>query len=222
MTNPTAAQQVFDAARAAGLPVRYHSVIRAVVVNHPNRAVEEWLSVDFDRAGRLTGAHRYLPDGGIRMLPAAGLLSRVLGWIETRVPAERDPFEDVERGAEAADALEQGGVSGLAQLDQRRRTLAEVKALEDIDFTGLADAAGLADRIRQAAEEVETCRTFCSHCGIDRPKGCPHARQQAAWVSVDRLSRDDFEVGLHDVRPVILSRAEAVALVARLNEALSR
>ncbi len=78
---------------------------------------------------------------------------------------EHDAFADVEASTEAADAFQQGGVSGLAQLDARRAGVPD-----------RADLTRIADGLAHADAQPVTDRAFCRHCGTERPKGCAHTR----------------------------------------------
>ena len=195
----TAIERVEQAARAAGIEVRPSVMRQELMLTAPTARM--W--VGYDVAGRLTGAATL---AGV--MPVAGLEVRVLAWVERNAVvahADRlgDLFADVKDSTRAADALDQGGESGVAQL-------------KAFGVRGV-DVAELADRIRTASAGVES-----------RVEAAQERRSAyvdpgpSAWVSVDRLGGDTFEIGLRDYHVVTLTRDQAVELVIRLGEALFR
>jgi hypothetical protein len=192
----TAIGRVEAAAMTAGLDVRAGKLRRELIITASDTS-RMWLG--YDRAGRLTGAQVDGPHRS-RTMPAADLERRVMSWLDvhrtdTVIPAAVDvmanldrqheddpsevsyaatvdPFDVVESSTEAADAFTQGGASGLAQLDQRRRgdvyTVSNVAAgsaigpgaragvLEPHDFVGRGGPCDLCGRIMR--DEVHSFR----------------------------------------------------------------
>ena len=113
----TAIERIEKAARAARIDVRPAALARELILTAPTSRL--W--VRYDRIGRLLGA-QVDNKGRCSIWPAADVESRIVSWIGNHTQAAApDPFEVMESSNEAADAFAQGGASGLAQLDERRR-----------------------------------------------------------------------------------------------------
>lgn len=134
-------ERIEIAAGKAGFTVKPSTRTRRTSLQAPDDA---WMYVDFDSAGRLTGATSRRGD-----MPAAGLEERVLAWISEHTPRVSasnpepvDVFDYLGSQYEAEDAFAQGGRSGLDQLDEARaqRTVSPLG-----DVTNIASGNAVVD-----------------------------------------------------------------------------